>query len=140
MECGDCKGSGNYVGLHEKERCRECDGRGVVGQEVSSAVYLGQAVRDFGPAQIARREYPEYISIVFDACLGHYAVPSLCDIEFVYLRTRPDIGNSWIGYDPPGHQKNDCLRLFDVRDDLYAMYEQLKGTGVFQLLSFKVAK
>jgi hypothetical protein len=139
MICGDCNGSGKYVGLHEKELCRECDGTGVVG-ESELEMAERKAVKKFGPEQIQEGLRPEYVCLNLTASFGNNTEEIREKIHYIFLRKgTPSAKGRWVDWEGKTHSSTKVIEYFgNFPHRYYALYRRMApGNNVFELIAFQ---
>jgi len=143
MKCGDCKGSGQYVGFHDREVCRACAGSGVVDAAGVPAM-AGDVVMHFGFEEIVKALHPPLVYFDFPSCFGPLVFPAVKQvghverIYYVYLLKQVGKKGNWIRSDR-GSTKFDCgsVETFFERcpDEMYALYTRVNNQGLFKLIA-----
>lgn len=135
MRCEDCKGSGRYIGLHEEEMCRACDGTGSLG-ETELEIAERKAVKKFGPDEIREGLRPECACFNFTAGLGTSKVEPE-KIVYVFLRKKISEHSSWVDWEANGFTTERVIKFFgSASDRYYALYKRMApGNNVFELIA-----
>ena len=139
MTCGDCKGSGSYVGFRNKELCRECDGTGVVG---GSELEIAQrkAFKKFGSEQIKQGLRPEYVCLNLTAAFGESPEEVTDKIKYIFLRKGcPSDKGRWVDWDSDRYPVTGVIEYFGrYPQRYYALYRRMEpGNNVFELVAFQ---
>lgn len=136
MKCEDCKGSGRYVGLHEKEMCRACDGIGSLG-ETELEIAERKAVKKFGPDEIREGLRPEYACFNLTANLGKRENVAVEKITYVFLRKKIGGDDSWVAWEGDKFPATKVVEYFaSFPAQYYALYKRMApGNNVFELIA-----
>ena len=145
MKCGDFKGSGQYVGFHDREACRACGGNGVA-HAVGVPAVEGDAVMHFGFEEIVKALHPPLVYFDFPSCLGPTAFPNVMKqvghldrIYYVYLLNQTGERGNWIRYDEDRSKsggRGSVVEFFErCPDEMYALYTRVNNQGLFKLIA-----
>ena len=143
MICGDCKGSGQYVGFASTEACKTCQGSGSV-LSSTDAKPMGQPIFPIGPRECKNKEAPQFAQFDF-ANLSNFAGQDELQhgYKWIFLRSQKiTVWQQRWGYftwEGSHRSKEKMVREFkDSHEICYALYQRIsEDRDVFELVTKK---
>ena len=124
--CGDCKGTGIYVGFVATETCKLCGGTGKGSTPGGHHKRLSAACPIIGPDLLKIRATPVYAKFNFRQIL--LSLP-MASIHWVYAFDKPPYGslNQHIQWDPSYVTESSALLSAKRDKRVYALYRISNG-------------